>query len=79
MTDSLSPEKRSWNMSCIRSKDTRPEKAVRSVRIIIFFGSYDDHQWKLSLKNILIVIQQKLNIWRKSAWQWYWFSIVTED
>lgn len=29
--DSLSPEHRSWNMSRIRSKDTRPEKKVRSL------------------------------------------------
>ena len=29
--DSLSVEKRSWNMSRIRSKDTKPEKAVRSL------------------------------------------------
>jgi DNA mismatch endonuclease, patch repair protein len=28
--DSLTPEKRSWNMSRIRSKDTSIEKAVRS-------------------------------------------------
>lgn len=31
MTDSLSPEKRSWNMSRIRSKNTKPEKIVRSL------------------------------------------------
>lgn len=31
MTDSLSKDKRSWNMSRIRSKDTRPEKVVRSL------------------------------------------------
>jgi len=30
MTDHISKEKRSWNMSCIRSKDTKPEKKVRS-------------------------------------------------
>ena len=29
--DSLTREKRSWNMSRIRSKDTRPEKMVRSL------------------------------------------------
>jgi DNA mismatch endonuclease (patch repair protein) len=29
--DSLSPERRSWNMSRIRGKDTRPEKLVRSL------------------------------------------------
>lgn len=29
--DTLSREKRSWNMSRIRSRDTIPEKAVRSV------------------------------------------------
>ena len=29
--DSLTPEKRSWNMSRIRGKDTRPEIAVRSL------------------------------------------------
>lgn len=29
--DSISKEKRSWNMSRIRSKDTRPEKTVRSL------------------------------------------------
>lgn len=29
--DRLSPEKRSWNMSRIRSRDTRPEKLVRSL------------------------------------------------
>jgi len=31
MADSLSKEKRSWNMSRIRSKDTKPEKIVRSL------------------------------------------------
>jgi DNA mismatch endonuclease (patch repair protein) len=30
-TDSLSPERRSWNMSRIRSTDTAPERIVRSV------------------------------------------------
>jgi DNA mismatch endonuclease, patch repair protein len=30
MTDSLTPEKRSWNMSRVRSKDTKPERVVRS-------------------------------------------------
>lgn len=30
MTDILSPEKRSWNMSRIKGKDTKPEKIVRS-------------------------------------------------
>ena len=29
--DHLTPEKRSWNMSKIRSKDTKPEKTVRSL------------------------------------------------
>ncbi|MDX5933161.1 very short patch repair endonuclease [Acidithiobacillus thiooxidans] len=31
MTDSLSKAKRSWNMSRIRSKDTKPELLVRSL------------------------------------------------
>ncbi len=31
MTDLLSPEHRSWNMSRIRGKDTAPERRVRSV------------------------------------------------
>lgn len=31
MTDTLSEEKRSWNMSRIRGKDTKPEIAVRSL------------------------------------------------
>ncbi len=31
MVDSLTKEKRSWNMSRIRSKDTKPEKIVRSL------------------------------------------------
>lgn len=31
MTDTLSPERRSWNMSRIRGKDTKPEKMVRSL------------------------------------------------
>jgi DNA mismatch endonuclease (patch repair protein) len=31
MADSLTKEKRSWNMSRIRSKDTSPEKKVRSL------------------------------------------------
>jgi DNA mismatch endonuclease (patch repair protein) len=30
MVDGISPEKRSWNMSQIRSKDTKPELYVRS-------------------------------------------------
>jgi len=29
--DSLSPERRSWNMSRIRAKDTEPERIVRSL------------------------------------------------
>ena len=29
--DTLSPEKRSWNMSLIRGKNTKPELAVRSM------------------------------------------------
>ena len=31
MADRLSPEHRSWNMSRIRARDTKPEKAVRSL------------------------------------------------
>jgi len=31
MADHLTAEKRSWNMSRIRSKDTSPEKTVRSI------------------------------------------------
>lgn len=31
MVDRLTPERRSWNMSRIRSKDTKPEKVVRSL------------------------------------------------
>jgi len=31
MTDRISPEHRSWNMSRIRNKDTRPEKCLRSL------------------------------------------------
>lgn len=30
MVDRLSPERRSWNMSHIRGKNTRPERVVRS-------------------------------------------------
>lgn len=29
MTDNLTPEKRSWNMSMVKSKDTKPEMRVR--------------------------------------------------
>ncbi|MDF1741815.1 MAG: DNA mismatch endonuclease Vsr [Verrucomicrobiales bacterium] len=31
MTDHLSPERRSWNMSRIRNRDTKPEIMVRSI------------------------------------------------
>ena len=31
MADSLTPERRSWNMSRIRSRDTRPERILRSM------------------------------------------------
>ena len=31
MVDNLSPKKRSWNMSHIKGKDTKPEKKVRSL------------------------------------------------
>ena len=31
MTDSISPEQRSWNMSRIRSKNSKPEMIVRSM------------------------------------------------
>lgn len=31
MTDRITPERRSWNMSRIRSKDTGPEKRLRSL------------------------------------------------
>ena len=30
MADTISPERRSWNMSRIRSRDTEPERAVRT-------------------------------------------------
>lgn len=30
MTEKLTPEQRSWNMSRVRSSDTKPEKIVRS-------------------------------------------------
>ncbi|MCB1806027.1 MAG: hypothetical protein KDJ99_13045 [Candidatus Competibacteraceae bacterium] len=32
MTDGLSKAHRSWNMSRIRAKDTKPEKLMRSMR-----------------------------------------------
>ena len=31
MTDNLTPEKRSWNMGLIRSRDTKPERLVRHI------------------------------------------------
>lgn len=31
MADKISPEHRSWNMSRVRSKETKPEKRVRSL------------------------------------------------
>ncbi|MEC5128251.1 hypothetical protein VSU19_15930 [Verrucomicrobiales bacterium BCK34] len=31
MTDHLTPERRSWNMSRIRNRDTKPEILVRSI------------------------------------------------
>lgn len=31
MSDSISPERRSYNMSRVRGKDTKPEKLVRSI------------------------------------------------
>ena len=31
MTDKLTPEKRSWNMSRIKGRDTAPELAVRKL------------------------------------------------
>ena len=31
MTDRLTPERRSWNMSRIRGKDTQPERRLRSL------------------------------------------------
>jgi DNA mismatch endonuclease, patch repair protein len=31
MVDKITPERRSWTMSRIRSKDTKPERAVRSL------------------------------------------------
>lgn len=31
MADTLTPEKRSWNMSQIKSRNTKPEKIVRSL------------------------------------------------
>ncbi|HNR95115.1 MAG TPA: hypothetical protein PKK36_10975 [Kiritimatiellia bacterium] len=36
MTDTISKERRSWNMSRIRSKDTRPEIVVRCNYFIPF-------------------------------------------
>lgn len=46
MTDSLSPEKRSWNMSRIRSRDTKPEKIVRSALFSMGF------RFRLCQKNL---------------------------
>lgn len=37
MADRLTAQKRSWNMSLIRSKDTKPEKIVRSLLHIMGF------------------------------------------
>jgi DNA mismatch endonuclease, patch repair protein len=37
MTDVLSPEQRSYNMSRIRSKDTKPELIVRSILVKLGF------------------------------------------
>jgi len=33
MADILNPEKRSWNMSCIKGKNTKPEVMLRSKEV----------------------------------------------
>jgi len=44
--DTLTPEKRSWNMSRIRSKDTTPERVVRS------FLHRNGFRFRLHVKNL---------------------------
>ena len=44
--DTLTPEKRSWNMSRIRSKDTKPERVVRS------FLHRNGFRFRLHVKNL---------------------------
>ncbi len=46
--DSLTPERRSWNMSRIRGKDTRPEKLVRS--LLHNLG----YRFRLNRKDVLV-------------------------
>lgn len=47
MTDRISPERRSWNMSRIRSKNTSPEMRVRS------FLHRAGFRFRLHVKNLL--------------------------
>ncbi len=46
MADHLTPEKRSWNMRQIKSRDTSPEKAVR--KILHELG----YRYRLNRKNL---------------------------
>jgi len=59
--DTLSRERRSWNMSRIRSKDTQPERLVRSAlrRLGCRFGTYP---LKLPGKPDIVVPRRRLLI-----------------
>lgn len=46
MADNLTPEKRSWNMSRIKAKDTKPEILVRS------FLHKNGYRYRLHLKSL---------------------------
>jgi DNA mismatch endonuclease (patch repair protein) len=61
MVDILTPEKRSWNMSRIRNKNTRPEKAVRSAlrRMGVRFSL---HRKSLSGKPDIVLTRHKIAI-----------------
>lgn len=56
--DQLTVEKRSWNMSRIRSKDTKPEKIVRSVLFKIGFR-FRLHTNKMPCKPDIILAKYK--------------------
>jgi len=61
MTDHLTEEKRSWNMSRIRAKNTKPEKIVRSTLHKMGF-SFRIHAGKLPGKPDIVLMKYKTAI-----------------
>jgi G:T-mismatch repair DNA endonuclease (very short patch repair protein) len=74
MVDHLTPSKRSWNMSRIRSSNTKPEKIVRS---LLFAMGYRFRLPNLFLKGIAISFKFKNKSLLLGRWQVLKFAKIS--